>query len=107
MTSSLEPLPPALRSMWRLCKIGYQHEPALMGVAFGLTLVAALPEALPNPRLVDAVGRVLISPDLWLDDVPRHLAERAAHGQHVEKRLRRVLVAAVAGVDDAAVDLLR
>lgn len=30
---------------------------------------AALPEALPNPRLVDAVGRVLISPDLWLDDV--------------------------------------
>ena len=32
--------------MWRLCKIGYQHEPALMSVAFGLALVAALPEAL-------------------------------------------------------------
>ena len=39
-------LPPALSSMWRLCKIGYQHEPALMSVAFGLALVAALPEAL-------------------------------------------------------------
>ena len=39
-------LPPALSSMWRLVKIGYQHEPALMGVAFGLALLAALPEAL-------------------------------------------------------------
>jgi ATP-binding cassette subfamily B protein len=39
-------LPPALSSMWRLCKLGYQHEPALMAIAFGLALLAALPEAL-------------------------------------------------------------
>src|SRR3954463_12994958 len=39
-------LPPALRSMWRLCKLGYQHEPRLMLVAFILSLVAALPDAL-------------------------------------------------------------
>jgi ATP-binding cassette subfamily B protein len=39
-------LPPALRSMWRLCKLGYQHEPALMLVAFTLSLLAALPDAL-------------------------------------------------------------
>src|SRR5438309_5360202 len=39
-------LPPALRSMWRLCKLGYQHEPALMLVAFLLALLAALPDAL-------------------------------------------------------------
>ena len=39
-------LPPALRSMWRLCKLGYQHEPALMLVAFLLSLLAALPDAL-------------------------------------------------------------
>jgi len=39
-------LPPALSSMWRLCKLGYRHEPALMGVAFALALLAALPEAL-------------------------------------------------------------
>jgi ATP-binding cassette subfamily B protein len=32
--------------MWRLCKLGYRHEPALMAVAFGLALLAALPEAL-------------------------------------------------------------
>jgi len=46
MTSSLEPLPPALRSMWRLCKLGYRHEPGLMAAAFVLSLVAALPDAL-------------------------------------------------------------
>jgi ATP-binding cassette subfamily B protein len=40
------PLPPALRSMWRLCKLGYGHEPALMFVAFALALLAALPDAL-------------------------------------------------------------
>jgi ATP-binding cassette subfamily B protein len=39
-------LPPALSSMWRLCKLGYRHEPRLMVVAFVLALVAALPEAL-------------------------------------------------------------
>jgi ATP-binding cassette subfamily B protein len=46
MTSSLEPLPPALRSMWRLCRLGYRHEPGLMGTAFVLSLIAALPDAL-------------------------------------------------------------
>ena len=39
-------LPPALSSMWRLCKLGYQHEPGLMLVAFVLSLLAALPDAL-------------------------------------------------------------
>ena len=42
----IEPLPPALPSMWRLCKLGYQHEPQLMAVAFALALMAALPDAL-------------------------------------------------------------
>jgi ATP-binding cassette subfamily B protein len=50
MTSSPETprdeLPPALSSMWRLCKLGYQHEPSLMLVAFGLSLLSALPDAL-------------------------------------------------------------
>ncbi len=39
-------LPPALSSMWRLCKIGYRHEPGLMLAAFVLALLAALPDAL-------------------------------------------------------------
>src|SRR5438132_10197724 len=39
-------LPPALSSMWRLCKLGYQHEPGLLLAAFVLALLAALPDAL-------------------------------------------------------------
>ena len=52
MTSSaerrdaIEPLPPALASMWRLCKLGYRHEPRLMLAAFVLSQLAALPDAL-------------------------------------------------------------
>lgn len=32
--------------MWRLCKLGFHYEPMLMVWAFGLALVAALPDAL-------------------------------------------------------------
>jgi ATP-binding cassette subfamily B protein len=32
--------------MWRLCKLGYQHEPALLLFAFLVSLVAALPDSL-------------------------------------------------------------
>ena len=39
-------LPPALSSMWRLCKLGYRHEPGLIVAAFSLALLAALPDAL-------------------------------------------------------------
>jgi ATP-binding cassette subfamily B protein len=42
----IEPMPPALRSMWRLCKLGYRHEPRLMATAFVLSQLAALPDAL-------------------------------------------------------------
>jgi ATP-binding cassette subfamily B protein len=43
---SPDALPPALSSMWRLCKLGYRHEPGLMLVAFVLALLAAIPDAL-------------------------------------------------------------
>jgi ATP-binding cassette, subfamily B, bacterial len=52
MTSSpdrdhaIEPLPPTLSSMWRLCKLGYQHERRLMLGALVLSQLAALPDAL-------------------------------------------------------------
>ena len=45
-SAAIEPLPPALSSMWRLCKLGYQHEPSLMLAAFLLALLSALPDAL-------------------------------------------------------------
>jgi ATP-binding cassette, subfamily B, bacterial len=52
MTSSdlqeqkIAPLPPALSSMWRLCKLGYRFEPRLMAWAFVLSQISALPDAL-------------------------------------------------------------
>jgi len=51
MTSSRKPaidrdLPPTLSSMWRLCKLGYQHEPGLMLTSLVLALLSALPDAL-------------------------------------------------------------
>src|SRR4029077_4493764 len=39
-------LPPALSSMWRLCKLGYRHEPGLLLAAFFLAFFAPLPDAL-------------------------------------------------------------
>jgi ATP-binding cassette subfamily B protein len=32
--------------MWRLCKLGFRYEPRLMAVAFGLSMLAAVPDAL-------------------------------------------------------------
>jgi len=39
-------LPRAIPAMWRLCKLGYQHEPGLLVFAFSMTLLAAVPDAL-------------------------------------------------------------
>ncbi len=39
-------MPGALPSMWRALKRGYQAEPLMLPVAFGLSLLAALPDAL-------------------------------------------------------------
>ena len=50
MTSSpkqgpaIAPLPPALSSMWRLCKLGYRHEPRMMFASLVLSQLAALPD---------------------------------------------------------------
>src|SRR5215467_13341148 len=41
-----EDLPPTLPSMWRLCKLGYQHEPGLMALSVGLAVLSALPDSL-------------------------------------------------------------
>ena len=44
--TAIEPLPPTLSSMWRLCKLGYRHEPRLMVASLALSQLAALPDAL-------------------------------------------------------------
>jgi ATP-binding cassette subfamily B protein len=44
--SPRDDLPAAIPAMWRALKRGYQAEPRLLTVAFGLSLLAALPDAL-------------------------------------------------------------
>ena len=39
-------MPPAIPSMWRALKRGYEAEPLLLVVAFSLSLLAAVPDAL-------------------------------------------------------------
>jgi ATP-binding cassette, subfamily B, bacterial len=48
MTSSPKrnDLPPGLPAAWRLCKLGYRHEPRLLLAAFLLSLLSALPDSL-------------------------------------------------------------
>ena len=52
---AIEPLPPTVSSMWRLCKLGYRHEPRLMLASLALSQLAALPDALLALWLI-AVG---------------------------------------------------
>jgi ATP-binding cassette, subfamily B, bacterial len=77
----MAPLPPALSSMWRLCKLGYRREPRLMLAAFMLSQLSALPDALlalwllllgngviqHRPRLVSiaAVGLAVSATATW------------------------------------------
>ena len=42
----LDELPPGLSSMWRALKRAHEAEPALLGVSFTLSMLAALPDAL-------------------------------------------------------------
>jgi ATP-binding cassette subfamily B protein len=45
-STELVPMPKAFPAMWRALKRGYQSEPLLISVSFGLALLAALPDAL-------------------------------------------------------------
>jgi ATP-binding cassette subfamily B protein len=61
----LDELPPALSSMWRLCRLGYRHEPRLMLWAFVLSQLAALPDALLALWLM-LLGKGVIESRPWL-----------------------------------------
>ncbi len=76
--SSTDDVPPALSSMWRALERGYQAEPLLLSVSFGLALLAALPDALLA---------------LWL----KYLAEGVLEGQ------RSLVLIAAAGLGVSSV----
>src|SRR5262245_18852274 len=44
--TDLEEMPGGLRSMWRLCRLGYRHEPRLALAAFLIALLSAVPDSL-------------------------------------------------------------
>jgi hypothetical protein len=74
--------------MWRLCKLGYRHEPRLMVASFVLSQLAALPDALLALWLW-LLGKGFLEHRTGLDagrgDWPRRVDRRdlvSAHGQH-------------------------
>jgi ATP-binding cassette subfamily B protein len=52
--------------MWRLCKLGYRHEPRLMLVAFLLSQLAALPDALLALWLMVLANAVVSQRPAWI-----------------------------------------
>ena len=44
--AAVEPLPPTLSSMWRLCKLGFRYERGLMALSLAMSQLASLPSAL-------------------------------------------------------------
>jgi ATP-binding cassette subfamily B protein len=58
-TRPVDDLPPALASMWRVCKFGFRSEPTLMFWSFALSLAAGLPSALLALWLALLAGGVL------------------------------------------------
>ena len=73
--------------MWRLCKLGYRHEPRLMLASFVLSQLAALPDALLAlwlccwARAISSTEPGLMQGAAWASGVGgRHLV--SAHGEH-------------------------
>jgi ATP-binding cassette, subfamily B, bacterial len=111
--SSTDDLPPALSSMWRAVKRGYEAEPWLLTVAFGLSLLSALPDALlalwlklladgvvggsRTLVMTAAVGLGVSAPATWFlrvisDRTQRHFRDRVtiALESHVARLLASV-----------------
>ena len=49
--SAIEPLPPMLSSMWRLCKLGFRHERGLMAASLAMEgiVTRSVPAWVPSP----------------------------------------------------------
>src|SRR5438309_1319966 len=67
-------MPPALSSMWRLCKLGFRHEPSLLFVAFALSLLAVF--ALPT-----------VFTSAWRPAVERLAQERGAQANRLARHM--------------------
>src|SRR5437764_597575 len=90
--SSTDDLPPALPAMWRALKRGYEAAPLLLSVAFGLSLLAALPDAL---LAAAALPPALTS--TWRPGVERAAEERGASANRLARHLFDVATPAPPG----------
>ena len=77
-TDALAPLPATLTSMWRLCKLGFRHEPRLMVYSLVASQLASLPSALT------AVWLALLGSGIVQQQTPLVLG--AAAGMAVARR---------------------
>ena len=98
-SAQVDDMPAALPSMWRAVKRGYDAEPALIAIAFALSLLAALPDALmpllllllangledgaPTMVLLGALGLALAAALTWVlrivsDRTQRRFRDRVA-----------------------------
>lgn len=101
-----EGLPPALPSMWRLCRLGFRHEPGLLLAAFILTVLAALPDALfavwlklLGQGVIDSDSRLVFIAAFGLGGSAMATWLLAVVGQRIRRRFRdRVTIALEAHV---------
>ena len=66
--TGVDELPPALSSMWRLCKLGYSHQPRMVMLVVLLTLVVGIPDAL-FALWLNLLGNAVIARDtttIWI-----------------------------------------
>jgi ATP-binding cassette, subfamily B, bacterial len=117
MSSKHDDLPPGLSSMWRAVRRGYEAEPRLLLASFGLSMLAALPDALlalwlklladglsthdRRPVMIAAVGLGLSTPATWFlrvvsGRVQRYFRDRLTIA--LESHVAR-LQATVAGIE--------
>src|SRR6478735_978644 len=97
-SESVDELPRALPSMWRLVRLGYDSEPRLIVTAFVLALLAALPDALMALWLallargaLDGDGRLVLLAALALGvsaALERHVARLQASVETVAHQER-------------------
>src|SRR5256885_1919029 len=100
--SSTDDLPRALPAMWRALKRGYEAAPLLLSVAFGLALLAALPDALlvaihPALALLAAFALPTVLTSTWRPGVERATEERGTSANRLARHLFDVATTAPAG----------
>src|SRR5438067_1110076 len=95
-------MPPALSSMWRLCRLGYRHEPRLMLATCGWILrlgvtIALLASVHPALTLLAAFALPTVLTSTWRPAVERTAQERAGQANRLARHLFTTATTAAPG----------